>query len=157
MPTFRIALANIQSPETPEESVALAEETIGRASSDGVDLLCFRECFVPGYRVAERSVPPPDQAFLERAWSTIGAAAERAHLGVVPGTERVAENGLLISVLVINPDGTRAGFQDKSQLDEDGTYAPGTGRHLFRRQARTVYRGYRHNATGLLAARYKSV
>src|SRR5712692_5195575 len=113
MPTFRIALANIQSPETPEESVTLAEEAIGRASSDHVNLLCFPECFVPGYRAAERSVPPPDQAFLERAWSTIGAAAERAHLGVVLGAERVAENGLLISALVINPDGTRAGFQDK--------------------------------------------
>jgi predicted amidohydrolase len=160
MPMFRIALANIQSPETPEESVALAEEAIGRASSDRVDLVCFPECFVPGYRAAERSVPPPDQAFLERAWSTIGAAAGRARLGVVLGTERVAENGLLISALVINPDGTRAGFQDKNQLDpsEDRTYAPGTGRHLFRFGALTFgvvicHEGFRYPETVRWAAR----
>ncbi len=34
---------------------------------------------------------------------------------------------------MINSDGSRAGFQDKVQLDpsEDGLYVPGEGRHLF--------------------------
>jgi predicted amidohydrolase len=36
--------------------------------------------------------------------------------------------------MVINPDGTIAGFQDKVQLDpsEDGIYSPGCGRRVFR-------------------------
>jgi predicted amidohydrolase len=45
---------------------------------------------------------------------------------VVLGTERIDGERLLISALVLNADGTRAGFQDKVQLDptEDGLYAP---------------------------------
>ncbi len=76
---------------------------------------------------------PPDRAFLERAWSTIAAAAANAGLAVVLGTERVSDSFLLATALVINPDGTIAGFQDKVQLDpsEEGTYSPGFERHIF--------------------------
>ena len=50
MSTFRIALANIPFPATPEESIALAEQAIAQASLERADLICFPECFVPGYR-----------------------------------------------------------------------------------------------------------
>src|SRR5713226_3720609 len=130
---FRIALANIRFPATPEESVTLAEQAIAQASSQGAGLLCFPECFVPGYRGLGKSVPPPDPAFLERAWSAIRAAAAKANLAVVLGTERVVDGALLATALVINPDGTIAGFQDKVQIDpsEEGTYTPGSGRRVF--------------------------
>lgn len=133
MNTFRIALANLPFPATPEESVTLAAQAIAQASSERTGLICFPECFTPGYRGMGKLVPPPDAAFLERAWSTIAAAAAKANLAVVLGTERVVNGALLISALVINRDGTIAGFQDKVQLDpsEDGTYSPGTGRRVF--------------------------
>jgi predicted amidohydrolase len=133
MTVFRIALANIEFPATPEASVRLAEEAIAHAAAAGAALVCFPECFVPGYRCTGRRVPPPDPAFLERAWSDIAAAAAEARLAVVLGTERVLDEALLISALVINGDGTIAGFQDKVQLDpsEDGTYSPGSGRRVF--------------------------
>lgn len=67
MTTFRIALANLRFPSSPEESVALAEQGIARASAEKADLICFPECFVPGYRLLGKSIPPPNQAFLERA------------------------------------------------------------------------------------------
>ena len=134
MTTFRIALANLRFPSTPEASVALAEQAIARASVEKADLICFPECFVPGYRLLGKSIPPPDRAFLERAWSAVAAAAAAANVAVVLGTERVVDAGLLISALVINRDGTFAGFQDKVQLDpsEDAIYSPGSGRQLFR-------------------------
>ena len=134
MKTFRIALANIRFPATPEESVALAEQAIAQASNERADLICFPECFTPGYRGAGRAVPPPDPAFLERAWSAIASAATKANLAVVLGTERVVDDALLATALVINRDGTIAGFQDKVQLDpsEDGIYSPGSGRRIFR-------------------------
>jgi predicted amidohydrolase len=133
MTTFRIALANLRYPATPEESVTLAVDAIVRASAERADLVCFPECFVPGYRGVGKAVPPPDAAFLERAWSAVAAAAARAKAAVVLGTERVADGGLLASVLVINADGSVAGFQDKVQLDpsEEGTYVPGSGRRVF--------------------------
>ena len=133
MNTFRIALANLRFPATPEESVTLAEQAIAQASIERAGIICFPECFVPGYRAPAKAASPPDAAFLERAWSAVASAAARANLAVVLGTERVTDGRLLATALVINPDGTTAGFQDKVQLDpfEEGTYSPGSGRRVF--------------------------
>ena len=130
---FRIALANIRFPATPEESIQLAEQAIAQASVERASLICFPECYVPGYRLMGKKVPPPDQSFLERAWSTIQAAAAKADVAVILGTERIVDGALLISALVINQDGSVAGFQDKVQLDpsEDILYSPGSGRRVF--------------------------
>jgi predicted amidohydrolase len=133
MHTFRIALANLQFPATPQASVTLAEQAIAQASTERADILCFPECFVPGYRAVGKQVPPPDPVFLERAWSVLAAAAAKANVAVILGTERIVEGALRISALVIDRDGTIAGFQDKVQLDpsEEGTYSPGTRRRIF--------------------------
>ena len=143
METVRIALANIQFPTTPEGSVGLATQAIADAGIEGADIICFPECFVPGYRLTGKPVPPPDRAFLERAWKDIAAAAARANVAVVLGTERVVDDGLRISALVINRDGTMAGFQDKVQLDpsEDGTYSPASTRQVFHAGPLYVRRG----------------
>jgi len=129
----RIALANIQFPATPDESVSLAEQAIARASTERADIICFPECFVPGYRAMGKRVPPADPVFLERAWSAIAAAAAKSDVAVILGTERVVDDALRISALVINRDGTVAGFQDKVQLDpsEEETYSAGSGRRVF--------------------------
>jgi predicted amidohydrolase len=131
--TVRIALANIPFPPSPAESVALAEEAIAQAGREGADVVCFPECYVPGYRLMGKKVPPPDTAFLERAWSAIAASASKANVAVILGTERVVVGKLRIAVLVFNRDGSVAGFQDKVQLDpsEDETYSPGSGRRVF--------------------------
>ena len=63
MNTFRIALANIRFPASPEESVTLAEQAIAQASIERASLICFPECFIPGYRGMGKRVPPPDPAF----------------------------------------------------------------------------------------------
>src|SRR5580698_5768279 len=105
---FRIALANIPFPSSPQESVTLAEQAIADASSERAGIICFPECYIPGYRAMGKSIPPPDPVFLERAWSTIAAAAAKANIAVILGTERVVENGLIISAMVINRDGTIA-------------------------------------------------
>ena len=133
MSTFRIALANIRFPATPEESVSLAERAIAQAGIERAGLICFPECFVPGYRAMGKAIPPPNQAFLDRAWSAVRAAAAKANVAVILGTERVVEQGTLITALVINPDGTVAGFQDKVQIDpsEESTYTSGSGRRVF--------------------------
>src|SRR2546427_5307875 len=126
MNMFRIALANIRFPATPEESVTLAEQAIAQASIERAGLICFPECFIPGYRGLGKSVPPPDPAFLERAWSAIAAAAAKANVAVVLGTERVVDDALFATALVVYQDGTIAGFQDKVQIDpsEEDIYSP---------------------------------
>jgi predicted amidohydrolase len=158
---FRIALANMRFPATPAESVTLAEQAVAEASIEHAGLICFPECFIPGYRGLGKSVPPPDRAFLEHAWSAIRVAAAKANLAVVLGTERIVDGALLATALVINPDGTIAGFQDKVQLDpsEDGLYSPGSGRRVFQTGPLTFgiaicHEGWRYPETVRWAVRH---
>ena len=161
MSTLRIALANIPFPATPEQSVTLAEEAIAQACHQRAGIICFPECFVPGYRGLGKIVPPPDSAFLEHAWSTLRAAAAKAALAAVLGTERLVDGALLATALVINPDGTIAGFQDKVQIDpsEEGLYSPGSGRRIFQTGSLTFgiaicHEGWRYPETVRWAVRH---
>jgi predicted amidohydrolase len=158
---MRIALANLRHPATPDESITLAEDAIGQASDEGAGIICFPECFVPGYRGLGKVVPPPDAAFLERAWSVIAAAAAKARVAVVLGTERVSGDALFATALVINADGTIAGFQDKVQIDpsEEGTYSCGSGRRVFQAGSLTFgiaicHEGWRYPETVRWAAQH---
>lgn len=132
---IRVALANLRYPATPDESVALAIGAVRHAAERGAAVVCFPECYVPGYRAPGKRVAPPDAAFLERAWADVASAAATHRIAVVLGTERIAENGRLVATaLVIGADGALDGFQDKVQIDpsEEATYAPGHGRRIFR-------------------------
>jgi predicted amidohydrolase len=158
--TFRIALANLRFPATPEESVALATQAVADAGNERAGLICFPECFVPGYRAKNKSVAPPDAAFLERAWASVAKAAKAANVAVILGTERVVDGALIATALVINPDGSFAGFQDKVQIDpsEEGTYSSGSGRRVFQTGALTFgivicHEGWRYPETVRWAAR----
>src|SRR5580765_4700564 len=130
----RIALANIRVPTTPDDSVHLATSAVADAGRRGAAVICFPECFVPGYRWPGQGAPPPNPVFLERAWVAVADAARLARVGVILGTERVTDRGLQITACVINPDGAIAGWQDKGQIDpsEEAMYpALGTGRRVF--------------------------
>jgi predicted amidohydrolase len=160
MTNIRIALANLEYPSSPSESVRSVERAVADAAAVGAELVCFPECYVPGYRTASRNLPPPAAAFLERAWSTIAKAAEQAQIAVILGTEKVVDNALVMTSLVINRDGTIAGFQDKVQIDpsEEAIYAPGEGRRLFQAGPMTFgiaicHEGWRYPETVRWAAK----
>jgi predicted amidohydrolase len=160
MNPFRIALANIRFPATINESVALAENAIAEAARAQAAIICFPECFVPGYRAPGKPVPPPDISALESAWSQIAAAAAETKVAVVLGTERLHGNNLLATALVIQNDGSRLGFQDKVHLDpsEEPTYTPGTTRRIFQTGPLTFgvaicHEGWRYPETVRWAAR----
>jgi len=117
MSTVRVALANVRVPASPPESVILATSAVAEAGRQGALVVCFPECFVPGYRWPGSMAPRPDPAFLTRAWAEVAEAARTASITVILGTERVTDGGLQITVCVIDPDGTVAGWQDKGQID----------------------------------------
>lgn len=131
--TVRIALANLPFPASPDESVQRTERAVADAAARGALIVAFPEGYVPGYRAPGRRVPPPDPSFLEDAWSRIAAAAGRHQVAVVLGSERVVDEGVRLTAVVIDRDGRRLGFQDKVQIDpsEEPIYAVGSGRHLF--------------------------
>ena len=151
---MKIALANLRHPANREESVSLAVNAIAEAGAAGAEIICFPECFVPGYRGMGRQIAPPDAAFLGEAWSAIASAAGKANVAVVLGTERIVDGKLHATALVINRDGTIDGFQDKVQIDpsEEGTYTPASGRRVFQAGALTFgvsicHEGWRYPET----------
>lgn len=115
---------------------------------------------MPGYRSADRHIPPPDANYLEHAWSSLATVAADHNIGVVLGTERIVDGQLRATALVINRDGSFAGFQDKVQIDpsEALTYVPGAERVLFH-AGRLVFgvvichEGWRYPETVRFAAR----
>ena len=99
-----------------------------------------RSSSVPG-----RTSPPPPAARTSR-WCSAPNASPTAVF--------------MASVLVINRDGTVAGFQDKMQVDpaEDGIYTPGEGRRVFEAGPLTFgiaicHEGWRYPETVRWAAR----
>lgn len=159
-PHVRIALANLRFPASPDDSVRLAEQAIADASAEGATIICFPECYVPGYRAPGRHLAPPDAVFLDRACATIQAAAARARMAVILGTERVESGRPVATAFVVGPDGGVLGFQDKVQIDpsEEGLYTPGTDRHVFRVGAVTFgvvicHEGWRYPETTRAAVR----
>lgn len=156
----RIALAQLGMAASAEASVGAAERGIASAGAAGARIVCFPECFVPGYRGLGYAPGPPDAEFLERAWRRVGEAAKQARVTVILGTERLVDGALRATALVLNADGTRGGFQDKVQVDpsEDGTYAPGSERHVFQAGPITFgvticHEGWRYPETVRWAAR----
>jgi len=134
MARIRIALANLPYPDSRDDAVDMASDAVGEAAAAGAAIVCFPECYIPGYRTASRRVEPPDADFLNRAWTAMAVAARRSNTAVILGTERVVDRGVLISALVINADGTTAGFQDKGQIDpsEESTFVAAAGeRRVF--------------------------
>jgi predicted amidohydrolase len=151
MNSYRIALASIRFPATADESIALAKQSIDRASTEGAVIICFPERFVPGYRGVGKRVPPPNQEFLERAWSAKEFAdpANTFHEKAV--LCRAAENtcyfatvnfasiGSSTTSAIARPDGTLLTYQP---YGEEGLLVGDIDLTL---------------ATGLLATRYKPV
>ncbi len=76
---------------------------------------------------------PPDGGVPRRRVDAGGAAARAAGITVVLGTERIVNGRHRISTLVVNADGSIAGFHDKVQLDpsEEATWAAGGERHVY--------------------------
>ena len=160
MSLVRIALANLRFPASREDSVRLAREAIAAAGAERAAVVCFPECFVPGYRAPHKTIAAPDAEFQKHAWAEIGAAAAAAGVAVILGTERPEGDALYITALVINGDGSLAGKQDKIQLDpsEDGIYTAGFGRRVFRAGELTFgiaicHEGWRYPETVRWAAR----
>jgi predicted amidohydrolase len=133
MRSFRIALANLVFPRSPEDALERVVQAVAHAGRANAKIVCFPECYLPGYRGYPRPIEVVDAAWLARAWARVGAAAKAAEVAVVLGTERFVEGDLVATALVIDAAGNRLGFQDKVQLDpsEDAIYTPGNTRQVF--------------------------
>lgn len=130
---MKVALASLSYPSSPDDALSRVVAAIGEAGRRGAAIICFPECYVPGYRGLGHTPPAPDAAFLAHATNAIASAARDATVAAVVGSERLDGAALRATALVVDRDGSVLGYQDKVQLDpsEDDTYAPGAGRRVF--------------------------
>src|SRR5882724_2252520 len=110
MTSFRIALANLPFPVEPAQSVQMAVEALRLASAGGAEIVCFPECFVPGYRGATKAISRADPEFLEWAWSQVADTAKQARIAAVLGTERVVDRRVVATTLIVDKSGECVGF-----------------------------------------------
>jgi predicted amidohydrolase len=132
---MRIGIAQV--PQTSDIVVNLdkAIEFVDLAAAQDVDLLCFPETHLPGYRVGILAPDAPCES--ERLAVALDALAARCGdrgIGVCVGTE--TPNGALKpfnSAVVIDRDGAVIATHHKSRLTPQDTlgYTPGEGPTLF--------------------------
>jgi predicted amidohydrolase len=131
--TIRIAVASTPLTATLEEAVPAAVAAVEEAGRLGAEIVCLPETGLPGHRCQARPVPDVTNDALDGALRDVGAAARRAHVATIVGTERPTPAGREILSVVFGADGTRLGGQVKTQIDpsEEPHYIPGTGRRVF--------------------------
>ena len=130
---FRIALANLPYPDSRDDAVERSRAAMAEAAGRGAAVICFPECYVPGYRASGHDVAPPDASWLAEAMAALAAEAGRVGITAILGTERQTGDGWHLTAVVCGADGSLVAVQDKVQLDpsEEGLYTPGTGRVVF--------------------------
>ena len=133
MAAVRIAVASTPLTATLDEAVPAAIAAVEEAGRRGASVVCLPEAAVPGHRGQPRAVPDVAQDALDRAMDAVAAAAARAGVGAIVGTERMTPHGREIVSVVVGADGSRLGVQPKTQIDlsEEADYAPGSGRRTF--------------------------
>lgn len=117
------------------------------AARAGASVLCFPACYLPGYPNPDRRLPPSTARTLESAWTALAETTRRAGRPVSLGTERLAATGPRATAFVLNPEGSRAGFQDKGPIEpsEQGVYPPRSRPpSVCRRSAPVVYHQQYH-------------
>jgi predicted amidohydrolase len=131
--TIRIGVASTPLTATLEEAVPAAVAAVEEAGRRGAGIVCLPECAVPGHRCQERFVPELTGDALDAAIGDVAAAARRAGVVTVLGSERATRAGREIVAVVLGADGARLGEQAKTQIDpsEEAHYVPGSGRLVF--------------------------
>ena len=128
-----IALASPTVATSLDDGLAKVKRLMGDAASQGAEVVCFPEAYLPGLRGLDFVVPAYDQAAQDRVLQSVAAWARTYAITTILGMEWIADAGRQIAAAVFGADGQLQGVQTKTQLDpsEDWYYVHGTGRHLF--------------------------
>lgn len=133
---IRIGIAQVPQTTSIDRNLDKALEYIEKAKSRGVDIICFPETHLPGYRVGVLAPDDPCEAdSLGRALDGIRAVCARHAIGVIIGTETPNPEGKPFnSAAVIDRTGEIAALHHKSKLtplDAKGYAQPDTGPTSF--------------------------
>jgi len=128
-----IGLASPGVASTLDDGLDRIKRLLSEASTQGAEIVCFPEAYLPGLRGQDFEVFPFDQAQQERALQAVAHLARTYAVATILGMERLTAAGRQIAAFVIDAQGRLQGYQTKNQLDpsEDRFYVPGDTRRLF--------------------------
>jgi predicted amidohydrolase len=128
-----IALASPRVASSLEDGLAKVDRCLAEASTQGAEVVCFPEAYLPGLRGQDFEVFPYDRAGQEQVLAAVSAQARTHKVATILGMELVTDAGRQIAAVVIDAQGGLQGVQTKNQIDptEDPFYVPGAGRRLF--------------------------
>jgi predicted amidohydrolase len=128
-----IALASPRIASSLDDGLDKIKRLLSEASTQGAELVCFPEAYLPGLRGQDFEVLPWDRSQQEHALNVVGQLAQTYAVAIILGMERVTGAGRQIVAIVVDAQGEIQGYQTKNQLDptEDQFYVPGNSRRLF--------------------------
>ncbi len=130
---MKIALATPRVSATLDEGLDKVRRLVSEAASQGADIVCFPEAYLPGLRGQDFEVYAYDVAAQERTLQSVAEFARSSGIATIMGMERITAAGRQIAAYVFDARGEVLGYQTKNQIDpsEDQYYVPGSGRQLF--------------------------
>jgi predicted amidohydrolase len=128
-----LALASPRVASSVEEGLEKVKLLLAQAASQGAEIICFPEAYIPGLRGVDFEVPAFDRTEQEHALQAVAQWARRYVVTTIIGMERITEAGRQIAAFVIDAQGRLQGYQTKNQLapGEEPFYVPGTTRQVF--------------------------
>jgi len=128
-----IGLASPRPASSLDDGLGKVDRLLAEASSQGAEIVCFPEAYLPGLRGQDFDVLPFTRTEQERVVHSVADFARAHAVAVIFGMERITDVGLQIAALVVDARGTIQGYQTKNQLapSEDQFYVPGDTRQLF--------------------------
>lgn len=135
MTLIRIGVAQVPPTSDLEQNLAKTIEYMGKAAAAGVEILCFPEAHLPGYRVGVLDPEAPcDATGLARAAARVSVRCRELSIGVVLGTETPNPSGKPFnSARVIDHRGETIALHHKSKLTPNDAlaYTVGHGSTMF--------------------------
>jgi predicted amidohydrolase len=128
-----IALASPRIASSIDDGLDKIKRLLTEASTQGAEIVCFPEAYLPGLRGQDFEVLPFDQMQQERVLQAVAQWARTYALATILGMEWLTGSGRQIVAIVIDGRGQIQGYQTKNPLDpsEDQFYVPGNTRRLF--------------------------
>lgn len=128
-----VALASPRVASSLEDGLARISKLQSDASTQGAEIVCFPEAYLPGLRGQDFEVFAFDELEHHKALQSVAQSSREHSIATIIGFERLSSEGRQIVSYVIDADGTVQGYQTKNQLDpgEDPFYVPGSTRRMF--------------------------
>ena len=130
---MKIALASPPFPKSVNDGLLSLKKLTQEAATQGAEIICFPESFIPGYPSTEFEIEKCSSDELQSALKEAQAIAAENNIAIILPMDWYTDGAYLNVAQVISATGELLGYQTKNQLDpsEDDIWDAGTDRQMF--------------------------